>query len=92
MSSGLDAILSIGGEEKLNDNRDFNCLVFLHAQFFYWFELILFLEQFNFLVVDCRFLRRRLIGWEHPSSCQLNACIQVTTAAKPLNSAQDALQ
>jgi len=27
LSSGLDALAGMGEEEKLNDNRDFNCLV-----------------------------------------------------------------
>ena len=69
LGSGLDALAGLGDEEKLNDNRDFSCLVQPRA-------FVILLDVFC-LFADCWRRRCRLTGWAPRPSCQLAACVQV---------------
>ena len=69
LSGGLDALAGLGpaDEEKLNDNRDYNCLVPNP-------------RALSFGAVTSRDRRRlccRLTGWARQKSCPLRACAQV---------------
>lgn len=75
LSSGLDALVGLSEEEKLNDNRDFNCLV--HDCDF----KLLFGSIWGCHVADGRTFCFRSTGWARLAACQLRACGQVSVVS-----------